>query len=65
MPTDEEGLKATPNKLIHIGKPIKMDDKKFLKDLDALIKDAYTNDIDIKDKVADIVGTYTVDRRSK
>ena len=60
---DEEGLKETPNKLIHIGKPIKMDDKKFLSDLDKLIKDAYKNEKDIKDKVAKIVGTYTVDKR--
>ena len=60
---DEEGLKETPNKLIHIGKPIEMDDKKFLSELDELIKDAYKNDNDIKDKVAKIVGTYTVDKR--
>lgn len=60
---DEEGLKETPNKLIHIGKPIEMDDKKFLKDLDKLIEDAYKNETDIKDKVAKIVGTYKVDKR--
>ena len=60
---DEEGLKETPNKLIHIGKPIEMDDKKFLKDLDKLIEDAYKNEEGIKDKVAAIVGTYTVDKR--
>ena len=60
---DEEGLKETPNKLIHIGKPIKMDDEKFLKDLDILIKEAYKNESDIKDKVAKIVGTYKVDKR--
>lgn len=62
---DEEGLKETPNKLIHIGKPIEMDDKKFLKDLDKLIEDAYKNEKDIKDKVAKIVGTYTVDKRDE
>ena len=60
---DEEGLKETPNKLIHIGKPIKMDEEKFLSDLDKLINEAYKNEDDIKDKVAKIVGTYTVDKR--
>ena len=60
---DEEGLKSTPNKLIHIGQPIKMDDNKFLKELDILIEDAYKNESDIKDKVAKIVSTYTVDKR--
>ena len=63
MLMDEEGLKETPNKLIHIGKPIKMDEKKFLEDLDKLIKDAYKNKDDIKDEVAKIVDTYKVDKR--
>jgi len=59
---DEEGLKETPNKLIHIGMPIKMDDKKFLKELDKLIDSAYKNKSDIKEKVAAIVDTYTIDK---
>ena len=63
MLMDEEGLKETPNKLIHIGKPIKMDDKKFLDNLDDLIKYAYKNKDDIKGEVAKIVDTYTVDKR--
>ena len=58
---DEEGLQETPNKLIHIGKPIKIS-KTFMKDLDGLIKAAYKNKDDIKDKVAKIVTTYTVDK---
>ena len=58
---DEEGLKETPNKLIHIGKPIRIS-KTFMDDLDALIKAAYKNGDDIKDKVAKIVTTYTVDK---
>ena len=37
---DEEGLKETPNKLIHIGKPIRIP-KTFLKDLDSLIKSSF------------------------
>ena len=63
MLMDEEGLKETPNKLIHIGRPIKMNDEKFLNDLDNLIKYAYKNKDDIKEEVAKIVDTYTVDKR--
>ena len=62
---DEEGLKETPNKLIHIGKPIKMNYDKFLDDLDKLIKSSYKNSKDIKDKVAEIVTTYKVDKRDE
>ena len=40
---DEEGLKETPNKLIHIGKPIEMNEKKFLNDLEKLIEYSYKN----------------------
>ena len=61
---DEEGLKETPNKLIHIGHPIKMDDKKFFKELDKLIASAYKNDKNIKEKVATIVDTYKIDKGS-
>ncbi len=60
---DEEGLKETPNKLIHIGKPIDMDDDKFFKELDKLISYSYKNNKDIKDKVAKVVVTYTVDKK--
>ena len=60
---DEEGLKETPNKLIHIGKPIKFNQRKFLHDLDELIDYSYKNKDDIKDKVAMIVDTYKIDRR--
>lgn len=59
---DEEGLKETPNKLIHIGRPIEMNDNKFFKDLDKLIECSLKNDKNIKDKVAKIVKTYKVDK---
>jgi hypothetical protein len=62
---DEEGLKETPNKLIHIGKPIRMNYDKFISDLDSLIKTSYKNSNDIKDKVAEIVTTYKVDKRDE
>lgn len=61
---EEEGLKATPNKLIHIGKPIEMNDKEFFKKLDKLISASYKNNNDIKEKVTTIVDTYTIDKGS-
>ncbi len=54
----EEGLQETDNKLIHIGKPIEMDDELFkeqLKRLEAAYKEEVT---DMKDIVAQIVPTY-------
>ena len=60
---EEEGLKDTPNKLIHIGRPIEFDEGKFLDKLDKLIEDAYKNQDDIKDKVLGIVDNYKIDRR--
>lgn len=62
---DEEGLKETPNKLIHIGKPIEMNEKKFLNDLEKLIEYSYKNNKDIKEKVAKIVSTYKIDNQNK
>ena len=58
---EEEGLQDTPNKLIHIGKPLRIPNT-FLRDLDGLIKAAYHNSDDIKDRVAKIVPTYTIDK---
>ena len=57
----EEGLKETPNKLIHIAEPIKMDDEKFLKDLEYLDEDSRAEDESIREKVAEIVPTYHPD----
>ena len=59
MLMDEEGLKETPNKLIHIGKPIRISSS-FLDDLDKLIDAAKKNGSDIKEKTAKIVSTYKV-----
>lgn len=55
----EEGMRSTPNKLIHIGRPIEISDS-FLSDLDKLIEAAWGNPDDIKLKVAEIVDTYTI-----
>ena len=55
---DEEGLQDTDNNMIHIGKPIVMDDEKFKEDLNRL-RVAYENEVlDMKDIVAEIVPTY-------
>jgi FlaA1/EpsC-like NDP-sugar epimerase len=58
MLMDEEGLKETPNKLIHIGEPIKMDDKLFMSQLHDLDAAARQEDPDIKQLVAKVVPTY-------
>ena len=54
----EEGLKSTPNKLIHIGCPIPFDMDKFLVQLEELMVACYENREDIRDLVEEIVPTY-------
>ncbi len=54
----EEGITATENDKIHIGKPIEFDISKFLDDLDDLMEAAYDNRSDIKQLVAGMVSTY-------
>ena len=58
---DEEGLKKTENDLIHICRPLEFDTDEFFRNLETLMIKAYNNDPNIKEVVADIVGTYTVD----
>ena len=54
----EEGLQETPNKLIHIGKPIEMDEEKFMKQLEELKDYVVQEPGDIRTKVKEIVTTY-------
>ena len=54
----EEGLQETANKLIHIGKPIVMDDEKFKEQLDRLDAACKAETANMKDIVAEIVPTY-------
>ena len=54
----EEGMKKTPNDLIHIGNPIPFDTDTFLQQLGQLMDAAYENDETIRDKVAAMVPTY-------
>ena len=54
----EEGLTTTPNKLIHIGRPIPFDEDEFLDKLYPLMEAAYSNDEDIRELVKNMVSTY-------
>ena len=55
----EEGLKTTPNHLIHIGCPIPFDTDEFLGQLQQLMNAAYDGRQDeIRDLVAEVVPTY-------
>ena len=55
---DEEGMQDTPNKLIHIGKPIAFDTKEFSEQLDRLYEVANLDSEMIRGEVRKIVPTY-------
>lgn len=61
----EEGMQDTPNHLIHIGKPIEMDDEKFYQNLDDLKVAAYRETDDMKERVSQIVPTYHYKKREQ
>ena len=54
----EEGMQDTDNKLIHIGKPIEMDDELFKQQLQRLDEASRSETEHMKDIVAEIVPTY-------
>ena len=55
----EEGMRTTPNQLIHIGCPIPFDADVFLKQLQMLMDAAYDGKEDvIRNLVAEVVPTY-------
>ena len=54
----DEGMQETANQLIHIGKPIEMDDEKFRQQLEMLDKACKAEVSNMKDIVAEIVPTY-------
>ena len=58
---DEEGLQKTENNLIYIGKPIEMDDEKFIARLDELYGVCLTepDNEKIKEIISELVPTYT------
>jgi FlaA1/EpsC-like NDP-sugar epimerase len=55
---DEEGMQDTQNKMIHIGKPIEMDDDWFREKLHALDEASKTESKEVKKLVSQIVTTY-------
>ena len=59
----EEGLQDTENKLIHIGKPIEMDDELFKKQLERLDAAYRVEATNMKELVADIVPTYKLKQK--
>ena len=54
----EEGLQDTPNKLIHIGKPIELDEDTLFDRLNHLKDEAYKETNDIRTLIKEIVPTY-------
>jgi FlaA1/EpsC-like NDP-sugar epimerase len=54
----EEGMRTTPNKLIHIGSPIPFDSEQFMSQLHMLLNAAYEDRADIRDLVEEVVPTY-------
>ena len=62
---DEEGLQDTENNMIHIGKPIDMDEEKFMHQLIKL-RDAANDDSDaIRAMVKEIVPTYQMPKEKE
>ncbi|MEG1877988.1 MAG: nucleoside-diphosphate sugar epimerase/dehydratase [Lachnospiraceae bacterium] len=55
---EEEGIQGTKNQLIHIGKPIEMDDEKFQEQLDVLAVACREEVENMKELVAEMVPTY-------
>lgn len=57
---EEEGIKDTENKLIHIGRPIEMDEERFKSELEKIIELAFTEPSgeEIRRAIRRIVPTY-------
>ena len=55
---DEEGLQDTANKMIHIGKPIELDEMKFFALLKEMKEESKNESADIRHLVKEIVPTY-------
>lgn len=51
MLMDEEGMQDTANNLIHIGKPIELDEEKFMQQLEELKEYVVTEPEDIRECV--------------
>ena len=55
---DEEGMQDTPNKLIHIGRPIELDEEQFFPRVEKLIEAAHEDGNNIREQVSELVDTY-------
>ncbi len=55
---EEEGLKETANKLIHVGKPIEIDEMQFFAQLKKLKEESKNESRDIRPLIQEIVPTY-------
>ena len=58
MLMDEEGLQDTANKMIHIGKPLNVDESRFFEDLEKLNHASKAESTNIRQIVQEIVTTY-------
>jgi FlaA1/EpsC-like NDP-sugar epimerase len=56
---EEEGLLDTDNKMIHIGKPIVIDEEKFLKQLEEIKEVCIMEPVEIRKLIKKIVPTYS------
>ena len=61
---DEEGLQDTANKMIHIGKPIEIDEMTFFKQLKNLKEESKNESADIRYLIKEIVPTYQMKKNS-
>lgn len=57
----EEGMLTTPNKMIHIGKPIEIDENLFFFQLSKLYESAYAETDQMKKIVQSVIKTYKPD----
>lgn len=55
---EEEGMKETANKLIHVGKPIELDEMNFFQQLKKLKEESKNESGDIRPLIREIVPTY-------
>ncbi len=65
MLMDEEGMKETANSMIHIGRPLEIDEERFFEELKELKDSCEIEGQDIRPLVQTIVPTYTYRKRIK
>ncbi|WP_313127996.1 nucleoside-diphosphate sugar epimerase/dehydratase [Anaerocolumna sp.] len=62
---DEEGMQDTENKLIHIGKPIEINEDIFIEQLEELKQTCYEESTEIREKIKTIVPSYVIKEKGK